>query len=217
MVIENVEDLELAFVHSNSAVARSLLGAARFPNVHRLKLECDSRGEDEYSDVQCQRIIEEVLPNSSAFPKVECLELDIHAEGAYDAQTHTFAPNKPITIPFSSIRDVRILGLTTWDTMLEPLKERTVFPKLRGLKLKNCRNLSLTWFLTIFEQVTLEDGLEQPFGLEIEGCPWGPAFYEAYSIHQGAANNDSEKGGGGRERSPSGSEGRGATENLPYT
>ncbi len=64
-----------------------------------MRLECDSREKDVESDAQCQKIIQAVLPDSNAFPKLGHLELEIRAEGLYDPEAKDFRTKQTTIYP----------------------------------------------------------------------------------------------------------------------
>ncbi len=183
----DVANLDLCFIYCRSAVVKSLLSVIQFPNVHKMRLECRQKGAED--DMQCQRIIREVLPDGDTFPKLKHLQLDVRAEGNFNHYS-THQPNELVSIPFSSLPNLRILELSTWNTVLEPLPAGTIFPPLLEASFINCRNLDLDWFLAFYNGIRVAShcDLEASLKLTIRGCPWELTWAEEYRLRR--------KGGG---------------------
>ncbi len=179
-----VTSLQFGFIHCYSAVVKSFLNAFRFPNAHKMRLDCDSRGRSLESDMQCQKILHEVFPDSSAFPKLRDLQLGIYAGNgheSYDTASQAFVSDyqRPVSIPFSSMPCLHHFTLTAWDTFLEPLAEETTLPPLRSLALTHCWNIELNWFLDVYTRISSQHANRSSDGraelspkVTVIGCPW---------------------------------------------
>lgn len=195
VVMSGVEKVAFSFIYSSHAVVESFLDIVEFPGVNSMKLLCNSRElEDPDSDMQCQKVLQVVFPSKDAFPSLDHLELEICAEGPYDEESLTFVPNRPIVIPFSSVPHIRSLVLTTWATVLEPLHEDFVLPKLTSLNVINCWTMSIGWFGDMLMRVSTyhrdhNEVAAQSFRMFVKDTPWeyvvNHAFGNMFSSRKG--------------------------------
>lgn len=168
-----VKAMELHFYCCSDAVVASFLEVLRFPEVQTLRLLCSFSGVTEPDfDMQSQNV-QAALPSRDTFPKLDHLELTIYGQGPYDSKSKTFAPGKPVSIPFSNISHIRSLVLTTRWTVLGALPEGLAMPNLNHLRILNCCAMELTWYLELVRRISSHRAVAAtPLRVAVEGTPW---------------------------------------------
>jgi len=109
-------------------------------------------------------ILLSILPDASAFPKLSDLRLELDVELGNEVLP-------PISLPFSSLTEVRHLFLKTEYTTLAAIPDGSCLPALRSLVLKDCKRLEPDWIALFLGRLN-EQGVFQPSQLTAEGCKW---------------------------------------------
>ncbi len=129
-----------------------------------MELNIGLEEEPDSLDEDISNILPSIFSNTSAFPKLMDLHLDV-------SERRANTTSRPFSLPFCNLAKVTSLSLKTNGTILAPIPDGRCLPALRSLELKSCERLASDWIALFLGRLSAQGNL-QPSQLTVEGCQW---------------------------------------------
>ncbi len=154
-----VTELDLDFVDCRCAPLKLFFYAVRFPHVTAIQQRIRADEGEEKKGTRFADIFSAVLPNPEAFAPLTDMTLDARTDGFMDKENDEYVHGK-ITIPFSTMPNLRHLVLTTLSSDVGLIQDGVALPAIRTLVLRDCYQMRKNWIFQFLKQMKAQGDLD---------------------------------------------------------